>query len=389
MVFIARTREREAFVDCITSDSSEFIFVEGRRGIGKTFFVNEQLAGYYAFDTSSLDKGTDRERLRAFHEALRDYGCEEQGVPDDWQEAFRRLRTLLDKPDCVRTPEGMRAVFLDELLWFDTPRSDCMQALSNFWYRWAQHQGDVKLIICSPVTWRVRREVGQFDSSLNHLVTRRLYLWELSLDETEEFLRVERGIEWERPKVIDCYKVFGGVPYYLNMLQGRLNLAQNINALCLSDQAPLRNEARRLLDSTLSDEPIYYRVLSALGDSEIGSSDKKLVDVLGVADADELTTVLRGLEECGYIRSHINPYDMECVTYYSIKDPFMLFSMRFMREARLLSSCVSANSEYSQMVAEGFVPLGSMPVNATPEEMRLFSMLMSQRIFDMDQRRNK
>ena len=32
--------------------------------------------------------------------------------------------------------------------------------------------------------------------------------------------------------------VFGGVPYYLRLLQARLSLAQNITSLCLAPQAP-------------------------------------------------------------------------------------------------------------------------------------------------------
>lgn len=69
--------------------------------------------------------------------------------------------------------------------------------------------------------------------------------------------------------------VFGRVPYYLRQLQNRLSLAQNITALCLNPQAPLRDEAKRLLDSTLTDKPVYYRVLAELGKTKHGLSRKR------------------------------------------------------------------------------------------------------------------
>ena len=123
--------------------------------------------------------------------------------------------------------------------------------------------------------------------------------------------------------------VFGGVPYYLRRLQARLSLAQNITSLCLRPQAPLKDEAKRLLDSTLSDKPLYYRTLSELGKRKQGLARKELVDRLGIKDGQGFTTVLLGLEECGYIRRYDNPYRKGRKSVYQLVDSFLLFSMRF------------------------------------------------------------
>lgn len=332
MALIGRKDERERFLGWLCSSTPELICVYGRRRIGKTFFVNELLSEYYAFDASALDTGNEKQQLRAFNEALRDYGCTEKRPPTSWWDAFRRLRELMDRPQCVRTPEGKRVVFLDEFPWFDTVRSDFMDAFSDFWNRWAQRRNDVKVIICGSATSWILREVLQTEGSLNRRVTQSLYLGPLTLKETEDFLRVEKNIDWGRREVIECYMVFGGVPYYLRRLQGRLSLGRNINSLCLSPQAPLRDEAKRLLDSTLSNKPLYYRTLAALGKRKEGFARKELLEMLGVVDGGGFSTVLMSLEECGYIRAYENPYRKGRKTIYQLVDSFLLFSMKFMRD---------------------------------------------------------
>ena len=135
--------------------------------------------------------------------------------------------------------------------------------------------------------------------------------------------------------------VFGGLPYYLRKLQGRLSLAQNITSLCLSSQAPLKGEAKRLLDTTLSSKPLYYKTLAKLGERKVGFARKELVDALGVKDGQGFTAVLLGLEECGYIRRYDSPYRKGRKTVYQLIDPFLLFSMRFIGGERPVADWLS------------------------------------------------
>lgn len=329
MAIIGRDAEQRDFLEWMSSGEPEFVCVYGRRRVGKTYFVNELLAGYYAFDASGQDKGNEAAQLRAFHAALREYGDPSPSAPPDWWEAFSRLKALLDRPECPRTPEGMRAVFIDELPWLDTPRSDFMGAFSDFWNRWCARRSDVKLIICGSATSWILREVLQTEGSLNRRVTHSICLQPFSLRDCEEYLRWQRGIEWSRREIIECYMVFGGVPHYLRRLQRRLSLAQNVTSLCLAPQAPLKGEAKRLLDSTLSDKPLYYRTLSELGKNRVGLPRQELVRRLGVKDGQAFTAVLLGLEECGYIRRYENPYRKGRKSMYQLIDPFLLFSARF------------------------------------------------------------
>ena len=148
MALIGRREERATFLDWMCSGTSEFVCVYGRRRIGKTFFVNELLGDYYAFDASGLAEGSEKVQLRGFHEALLEYGDDSPKPPADWWEAFRRLKALLDRPQCPRTPEGKRVVFLDELPWLDTPRSGFVRAFEGFWNTWGCHRKNLMVVVC-------------------------------------------------------------------------------------------------------------------------------------------------------------------------------------------------------------------------------------------------
>ena len=55
-----------------------------------------------------------------------------------------------------------------------------------------------------------------------------------------------------RYDIAQAYMTCGGIPYYLNYLEGSRSLAQNIDALFFSRGAKLANEFDRLFDSVFT-----------------------------------------------------------------------------------------------------------------------------------------
>ena len=132
------------------SKRPEFVVVYGRRRVGKTYLIREYFNNQFSFYATGLSDEKTKGQLRAFNESLIEYGYEDKSVPKDWYEAFTRLRALLENDKVYRDPiNNKRVIFLDELPWMDTPRSDFKSALDLFWNRWASAQEDVVLIVCS------------------------------------------------------------------------------------------------------------------------------------------------------------------------------------------------------------------------------------------------
>lgn len=106
---------------------------------------------------------------------------------------------------------------------------------------------------------------------LHNRVTRSIYLRPFNLGETEEFL-VSRGFQMERFQIAELYMTMGGTPFYLNMLSRSQSVAQNIDELFFSADAPLRSEYGFLFKSLFKESTLYRKVVEILAKKLKGMS---------------------------------------------------------------------------------------------------------------------
>ena len=79
-------------------------------------------------------------------------------------------------------------VFIDELPWMDTSKSNFLAALSSFWNGWRSKKTFLKLYVCgSATTWMVDKFIGD-KGGLYGRVSRPIYLAPFTLLETEQYL---------------------------------------------------------------------------------------------------------------------------------------------------------------------------------------------------------
>ena len=153
MKIIGRKREKDSLMQCLLSKRPEFVVVYGRRRVGKTYLIREYFNQQFSFYTTGLSNEKTKGQLRAFQASLNAYEKKKKSVPVDWFEAFVRLKELLQSDKVYREPiNNKRVIFLDELPWMDTARSDFKSALDYFWNSWASAQEDLVLIACGSAT---------------------------------------------------------------------------------------------------------------------------------------------------------------------------------------------------------------------------------------------
>ena len=97
-------------------------------------------------------------------------------------------------------------------------------------------------------------------------VTRRIRLLPFTLRECEELLE-NNGIVMTREQTIECYMVFGGIPYYLNLIDSRLSLAQNIDELMFKPYGDLKDEYDELFYSLFKKPEKHMAIIKALSES--------------------------------------------------------------------------------------------------------------------------
>ena len=155
-MLIGRKLEHDILYNTISSDLSEFVAVYGRRRVGKTFLVRETFDYKFTFQHSGMANTSTRGQLDAFKRSLNDYGDENCPDLNSWMDAFDELKKLIKV-----SRRKKKVVFIDEISWLDTPKSNFLPALEHFWNNWASARKDIVLIICASATsWIIKKCCG-------------------------------------------------------------------------------------------------------------------------------------------------------------------------------------------------------------------------------------
>ncbi|MBR0092377.1 MAG: ATP-binding protein [Lachnospiraceae bacterium] len=344
MNITGRREERRELERCERSGKSELVCVYGRRRVGKTFLVEQTFSESIAFRATGVEEGNTRQQLKSFHLRLLEYGDTVRTIPKNWFEAFARLERILSGDSIVRSAHGKRIVFFDEFPWFDTVRSDFLMAFGEFWNRCGSGSGDIMFIICGSATSWIIGNILENTGSLYHRVTCQIFLAPFTLQETEWFFR-EREAGWSRKQIAECRMVFGGLPFFLELLHTDDSLRQNIDRLIFQPQALLQSESKRLLESTLRKSPVYGQILQLLSEHRCGLKQKVCYEKLNIPRG-SFVRAADDLLKCGYIRKYVNMHETRKPTYLQIVDPFLLFHFRFLSASGKKE--ISSFSEFMQ-----------------------------------------
>lgn len=322
---IGRKREQVLLGNAMNSTESEFIMVYGRRRVGKTYLLREYFKDEFVFSCTGIAKGTRQEQLVNFHTSLI---IKEQGepmkIPKNWMEAFGRLKAVAES-----SPKRRKVIFLDEVPWMYTQKSDFLKAIEHFWNGWASARKDIILIVCgSAASWMVKKMVRD-KGGLHDRVTLSLKLKPFTLGEVREFL-VSKGIFWDNKTVAECYMILGGIPYYLNLLDKSVSLAQNIDNLFFSETPLLGSEFGNLYASLFKDSKDYVKIVEALSKKKSGFTRDEIVSKCKFKDGGGVTEKLEDLQECDFIRKYDAKGDISSM--FQLTDQFTLFYYSFIKK---------------------------------------------------------
>ena len=331
MNIIGRKEEMKELQRIYDSGSSEFVVVYGRRRVGKTYLIREFFHDDFVFYATGVARGNRTEQLAQFNSSLARYGdSEDQTAPENWFLAFGRLEKLVAKSRKQR-----KVIFLDELPWMDTPKSDFVKALEMFWNVWASARNDIVLIVCgSAASWMVGNVIRN-RGGLHNRLTCKLKLNPFTLSETKEYL-LSQKIKWDNLSIAECYMILGGIPYYLHLLDKSRSLAQNIDRLFFSESALLEDEFDNLYNSLFAKSEEYVRIVEALAKKKSGFSRDEIVARSGLSNGGGLTRKLDALEQCGFIRKY-KAFGEVSYTFQLI-DFFTLFYFQFVKGRNTVDS---------------------------------------------------
>ena len=322
---IGRQSEQALLQECLASGRSEFVVIYGRRRIGKTFLVRRFFKDKYAFSFVGMHNADKELQLAEFAKALQRYSqLPLAPTLKNWIDAFHCLQKMLE----AVKDKGKKVIFLDEMPWMETPKSDFVSALENFWNGWAAMRDDIMLVACGSATsWMVDKLLHN-QGGLFNLITRKIYLRPFLLREVEEYLD-SKGFNWNRYQIAQAYMILGGVPFYLSLLNPRQSLLANIDELFFSGhQAMLSAEYNELYATLFKRPENYLMVIKVLAERKEGFSRQELAERTKLSGA-ALTKVLSDLELCDFILVYARFGNKKNNAIYRIKDFYTLFYYKY------------------------------------------------------------
>lgn len=318
---IGRIKETKKIIQSYESEKSELVAVYGRRRVGKTYLIKQLFNDEFDFYFTGLYETSKTIQLEQFKKAL----CTKS--IKNWFSAFDHLRDYL-----LSLNKEKVVVFLDELPWMDTPKSNFMAAFSYFWNMWPSNKTLLKLYVCGSATsWMVNKLIGD-KGGLYGRVTSSIYLAPFSLGETEDFLLKMKGMELNRYQILEVYMILGGIPYYLDMLEKDLPLSKNIDNLFFKENAPLKTEFEFLFRSLFKDSVSYRKVIEVLSEKKKGLTREEIKEATKIKEGGTLTEILKNLCSCDFIREYSSIGKKQRDSLFQLTDLFSLFFLEFVKK---------------------------------------------------------
>ena len=331
-MLIGRKIEAKRLKNALNSRRSEFVAVYGRRRVGKTFLIKETLGNRIVFFHSGLAHRDKTAQLAEFAKSLELYGMKSKRRIRNWSDAFFALQLGLASSRAAR-----KVVFLDELPWMDTRKSDFVSALEHFWNGWCFMRNDIVLVICGSATSWIVSKIIKNHGGLHNRLTDQIRLNPFTLAECEK-MSAMRGLGYSRQQILDGYMILGGVPYYWERLEKSRSLDQNVDGLFFGDAAPLFDEFEQLYASLFANPGGHLKVVEVLATKKVGMTRGEIVAASRLEDNGALTKVLAELVACGFVRLYRSPGKKVRMTVYQLIDNFTLFYYRFLANGSNASS---------------------------------------------------
>lgn len=329
-IIVGRIAEKLILKGVLESDTPHFVAITGRRRVGKTYLVRTYLRKEMDFEFSGMLNAPYQQQLENFNLTLSAHfkKRKNKAVPGSWLEAFAELARLLES----KKPKTKKVIFIDELPWLDTHKSNFMSALDWFWNSWGSRH-NVLFIVCGSATSWILNKLIRNRGGLHNRVTKRIHLSPFNLSETEAYLKHQK-IALSRYQIVQLYMALGGIPHYLKEVQKGESAFQAIDRICFQENGLLAHEFENLYKALFKNSDNHEKVVFALAGKMKGLTRPEILAATKLKDGGAFTNILEELEACNFIHSTSPFGKLKKETLYRLHDEFSIFYIKFMRNRK-------------------------------------------------------
>lgn len=326
-MIIGRNTEVKMLDELIGTNKAEFMALYGRRRIGKTFLIREYCLNknhLVYFETTGIKDGNMKKQLASFTKSFANAFFNDAPIkePLSWNEAFTNLTDEIKK-----IPNKKIILFFDELPWLATRRSGLIQYLDYYWNRHWIKIPNLKIIVCGSAASWILKNLINAKGGLHNRLTKIMLLRPFNLNDTKLFLK-KKNIRLTNQQILDLYFITGGVPFYLEQLQAKKSIAQNIQAMCFSENGILFNEFPRLFKSLFENAEVCLRIIKTIATKRYGITREELLHKIKIKSGGWINDRIEELEAAGFIKGFL-PFGKKKDIYYRIVDEFSFFYLKW------------------------------------------------------------
>ncbi|NCA20052.1 MAG: ATP-binding protein [Crocinitomicaceae bacterium] len=323
---VGRNYEINRLQNSLKSADSELIAVYGRRRVGKTFLIRNIYQDYIKFEVSGLYEGTKEKQLEVFFDELKKASLRfsDTPCPSTWKEAFDLLKTYING---LRGKEK-KVIFIDEMPWLDTHKSDFRMYFGHFWNTYCEKRNDLIVVVCGSAASYMVQNVISNKGSLHARLTYKLHIKPFTLFETKAYLE-SKNIQWGHYHILHLYIAIGGIPHYLNKIVKGESVVQAIQRLCFDSNGDLVNEFDEIFESLFSHSSSHIEIIRTLGKINKGLTREEIIADSKQHGGGSFTRALEELIASGFVSKYVALDKKLKSTLYRLSDEYSRFYLKY------------------------------------------------------------
>ena len=286
-MFVGRHHELRRLKEAIRSNRAELGIVYGRRRIGKSTLLQcVRREGDLYFE--GLQTASQAGQIQHFMQQLAEQSNTPLAVAHNWREAFSILTRVLDQ-------EKRKYVVLDEFPWMANGKTEVVSLLKYFWDNHWKSNPKLTLVVCGSVAQFMINHIVHSEA-LHNRKTFEIRLAPLPAKEAKEFFLDYRS----DTEIAKFLMILGGVPKYLEQVDPKRSLAQNMNALAFVRESYFIEEFDTIFKEQFKVTKTYETLVRALAEESL--SPVALARSMGKTSGGGFNHYLKSLEQADFVK---------------------------------------------------------------------------------------
>ncbi|MBB71945.1 MAG: ATPase [Legionellales bacterium] len=292
-VFTGRIEEIKELNALLKKKSASIVAVKGRRRVGKSRLI-EHFAKDKPFlkftGLAPVDGMTAQDQRDEFARQLHQQTDLPQISTDNWSDLFALL--------AHEARSGRIIILFDEISWMAMGDPSFLPKLKNAWDNNFKQNNKLILVLCSSVSMWFEDNILSSTAFFGRIS------WELQVDPLPlvdcNALLEAQGFKSSALEKFKVLSVTGGIPWYIEQMQGQFSADENIRRQCFSPGGVMVDDFNKIFhDMFERHDYIYKKIILALAEGAIDYDE--IAKRTEYSKSGQLSKYILNLEKAGFI----------------------------------------------------------------------------------------